>query len=353
MRARHFPVHRRSSAILAIASLALTACGGSSATAESAPPSASSAASEGSAAPSAAPPATEFSFASDEPVVSREQTGIDEAFINPGAVFEHDGEFHMFANLFTGFPGVSQVPHLTSPDGVSWTLVEEGAVFVTDDIDFAATGAHVSAGFVTQDGTWTLIFESLTSLEPWRLGRATAPGPGGPWTVDPEPILEPGEEGAPDAGGLSWPSVVRTEAGYAMYYTAKPTTAGDGAIAMATSPDGETWTKADAPVLEAALDWEEGALDRPRVAVTPDGFAMVYSGRDLTNRGVAYSSDGVTWERDGGAPVITQDDFPVDGRCWDATLLFRDGTLHYILEIGSGSASGGGTQLYLASATLP
>jgi len=345
------PVLRRSAAIMATASLALAACGGTSATVLSTV--SESAAAAASVAPSAEPPTTSFTFASVEPVVSREQTGIDEAFINPGAVFEHDGVFHMFANLFTGFPGVSQVPHLTSPDGVTWTLAEEEPVLVTDDIDFAATGAHVSAGFVADDGTWVLIFESLSSLEPWRLGRATAQAPEGPWTVDAEPILEPGEEGEADAGGLSWPSVVPTADGYAMYYTAKPTSAGDGVIAMATSPDGETWTKADAPVLEPALEWEEGSLDRPRVAVTPDGFAMVYSGRDLTNRGVAYSTDGVTWQRDGGAPVITQDDFPVDGRCWDATLLFRDGTLHYILEIGAGTATGGGTQLYLASAPLP
>jgi predicted GH43/DUF377 family glycosyl hydrolase len=349
MRPRLPILPRRPTALLAALSLALAACGGGT------PPSVpqSTASEAPSAAASPAHPSTAFAFASAEPVVSREQTGIDEAFINPGAVFEHEGQFHMFANLFTGFPGVSQVPHLSSPDGETWTLADEEPVFVTDDIEFAATGAHVSAGFVTDDGTWVLIFESLTTLEPWRLGRATAPAPGGPWTVDPEPILEPGAEGELDAGGLSWPSVVRTDAGYAMYYTAKPTPAGDGVIAMATSPDGETWTRAVAPVLVPEPAWEDGALDRPRVTVTPDGFAMVYSGRDLTDRGVAYSTDGVTWVRDGEAPAITQDDFPVDGRCWDAALLYRDGALHYILEIGAASASGGGTELYLASASLP
>jgi predicted GH43/DUF377 family glycosyl hydrolase len=268
-------------------------------------------------------------------------------------VFEHDGVFHMFANLFTSYPGTSQISHLTSADGLAWTLAEPEPVFVTDGIGFAATGAHVSAGFVTDDGTWVLIFESLTTLEPWRLGRATAPEPGGPWTVDPEPILEPGEEGEPDAGGLSWPTVVRTDDGYVMYYTAQPEPRGDGQIAMATSPDGETWTKAEAPALVAEAAWEDGSLDRPRVAATPEGFAMVYSGRDLTTRGVAFSPDGIAWQRDGDEPVITQEDFPVDGSCWDATLLYRDGSLHYILEIGSGNASSGGTELYLASAALP
>jgi hypothetical protein len=226
-------------------------------------------------------------------------------------------------------------------------------VLTTQGIDFAPTGAHVSTGFVTDDGTWVLILESLTSLEPWRLGRATAPAPEGPWTVDPEPILEPGDEGSFDAGGLSWPTVVPTDDGFAMYYTAKQEPTGSGVIAMAISTDGSSWTKAEEPVLEAEAEWEDGSLDRPRVTRTPDGLVMVYSGADLTDRGVATSSDGVSWDRDGGLPAITQDDFPVDGRCWDASLLYRDGMLHYILEIGSGSASGGGTQLYLASAALP
>jgi predicted GH43/DUF377 family glycosyl hydrolase len=339
--------------VTAALGLVLAACGASSPS-PSVEPRVSAA---GSAAPSAStsaqPPETSFTFESTEPVVSRELTGVDEAFINPGAVVEHDGQFHMFANLFTGFPGVSQIPHLTSPDGVSWTLAQPEPVLTTQGIDFAPTGAHVSTGFVTDDGTWVLILESLTSLEPWRLGRATAPAPEGPWTVDPEPILEPGDEGSFDAGGLSWPTVVPTDDGFAMYYTAKQEPTGSGVIAMAISTDGSSWTKAEEPVLEAEAEWEDGSLDRPRVTRTPDGLVMVYSGADLTDRGVATSSDGVSWDRDGGLPAITQDDFPVDGRCWDASLLYRDGMLHYILEIGSGSASGGGTQLYLASAALP
>ncbi len=155
-----------------------------------------------------------------------------------------------------------------------------------------------------------------------------------------------------DAGGLSWPSVARVDGTYHLYYTAQQVQRGDGVIAMATSEDGETWTKADEPVLVAARDWEDESLDRPRVAVTPAGLAMVYSGRDLTTRGVAYSADGVAWERDGDLPVITMDDFPATGRSWDAALLYREGMLHYILEIGPGTSSGG-TELYLASAPLP
>jgi predicted GH43/DUF377 family glycosyl hydrolase len=340
---------RIASALLG-ASLTLSACGGSSASASPRTPGATDASPAASMDPAAG--SLQFTFSNPQPAVSPELTGIDEAFINPGAVIEQDGTLHMFANAFTAWPGFVQVPHLTSTDGMAWTLAKTEPLFTSDDTGFDTAGADVSTGFVTDDGTWVLIFETTDSSKPWLLGRATAPAPDGPWTFDPDPILEPGTAGSWDAGGLSWPSVVRTDGGYAMYYTATDKPRGVGVIGMATSPDGATWTKRDAPVLTAAAPWEHGSLDRPRVARTNGGFVMVYAGADLTDRGVARSSDGVTWTRDGEQPAITQDDFPVDGRCWDAALVNRDGTLYYYLEIGGGTAALG-TDIFLATASLP
>jgi predicted GH43/DUF377 family glycosyl hydrolase len=286
------------------------------------------------------------------PVVTRKQAGSEERYINPGAVIEHDGQLHMFANVFTAWPGRVVVPHLVSGDGASWTLDPAEPVLDSNDVPLGGLGADVSTGYVADDGTWVLIFETVSSLDPWVLGRATAPAPEGPWTIEPEPILEGGPEGSWDGGGLAWPSVVRTADGYAMYYTAFDRPQGTGVIGLATSPDGGTWTKSQIPVLQAEREWEGGSLDRPRVAVTTVGRVMVYAGADLTDRGVAWSEDGVTWQRDGDAPVITQDDFPVEGRAWDAALLYRDGALHFYLEIGTASGTEG-TQVYRAVAELP
>ncbi len=331
----------------------LTACGAgqpSAAASEAATPASAEPSIPESAEPMA--PATQFTFASDQPTVSREMTGIDEAYINPGAVIEADGVLHMFANLFTAWPGRVQVPHLTSTDGQAWTLDPAEPVLTSDEVPFDAAGGDVSTGFLADDGTWVLIFETVSTIHPWVLGRASAPAPEGPWTVDADPILEPGPDGSFDAGGVHWPSVVQTDDGYAMYYAGFDAPNGNGVIAMATSADGVTWTKRDEPILTGELDWEQGRLDRPRVVRTDNGYAMVYAGSDLTDRGLAFSDDGVTWTRDGELPAITQDDFPVDGRCWDAALVYRDGTLDYYLEIGTATASKG-TQVYLASAELP
>jgi predicted GH43/DUF377 family glycosyl hydrolase len=337
-------------AVVAAASL-LAGCG-SSATSPSDPTVPESRLPSARASAEAMAPTTQFAFASDQPAVSRQMTGIDEAYINPGAVIEADGVLHMFANVFTAWPGLVQVPHLTSADGRAWMLEPATPVLTSDEVPFGAPGADVSTGFLADDGTWVLVFETVSTSKAWILGRATATAPEGPWTIDPEPILEPGPGGSFDAGGLHWPSVVRTADGYAMYYAGFDAPNGTGVIAMATSGDGISWTRRDEPVLSAELDWEQGSLDRPRVARTADGYAMIYSGADLTDRGLAFSSDGMTWTRDGELPVITQDDFPVDGRSWDAALVYRDGALDYYLEIGTATASRG-TQVYLASANLP
>ncbi len=345
------PEHPRLAVTLAAVALVATACsgGGGNTTGSAAPTE--------SASTTASPPSTPstvFAFDGATPAVTTKLLGSQESFVNPGAVIEHDGMFHMFANVFTAWPGHVDFYHLASTDGVAWTPAQPDPVFTSDDVPYAMPGADVSTGFVTSDGTWVLILESVNSIKPWAIGRATAPGPDGPWTVDPEPTLTAGPAGAWDAGGLSWPSVVPTKDGWAMYFTGHDTVGVGGAeaIGMATSPDGTTWTKRDQPVLTASAKWELGGLDRPRVAVTPNGFAMVYSGRQLTDRGLAWSTDGVTWTRDGAQPVITQADFPVDGKCWDAALLYGSGTLTYYLEIGGGTQATG-TSIFRATASIP
>ncbi len=328
--------------------LVATACsaGGGNATGSAAP--------TGSAATTPSAQAPVFAFDGSAPLVSTELLHSTQAFVNPGAVIRDGGTLHMFANAFTAWPGHVDFYHLTSTDGVTWTPASADPVFTSDDVPYAAPGADVSTGFVTADGTWVLVLGSVNSIEPWAIGRATAPGPDGPWTVDPKPMLSAGPTGAWDAGGLSWPSVVATADGWAMYYTGHTTTGvgGDEAIGMATSADGKTWTKRDQPVLSASAKWELGGLDRPRVAVTPNGFAMVYSGRQLTDRGLAWSTDGVAWTRAADQPVITQDSFPVSGKCWDAALLYDTGTLTYYLEIGGGTQATG-TAVFRATASIP
>ena len=333
------PRHRIRVGLAVAATLVLGACAGVGASPSS--------------SPAASPSGPFFTFpGGDAATVDRTLAGFpDEKFLNPGAVtIDAEGTYHMFANAFTAWPGKVSFPHLTSTDGVTWTLASGSPAFTSSEVPFAHPGADVSTAFVTDDGTWTLLFTSINVTDPWAIGRATAPGPDGPWTIDAEPVLSAGADGAWDDGGVAWPSVVPTDDGFALYYAAGDTPRTPaGSIGLATSSDGVTWTKHDGPILIPTADWEGGQLDRPRVQRIDNGYAMVYAGRTLSNRGMAWSTDGVEgWTRVGDAPVITADDFPIDGKTWDTALLWDGTTLRYYMEIGLGSGSTT-TDIYLAS----
>jgi hypothetical protein len=285
------------------------------------------------------------------PAVTTAATGIAGRYINPGAIIEAAGTYHMFANVFSVWPGKMDIAHLTSTDAVTWKAASREPVLTSEHVPFADPGMDVSTGFVASDGTWVLLIESVSVAKPWVIGRATAPGPDGPWTVDADPILTAGPADAFDAGGVAWPTVVPTADGFAMYYTAFDRPRGTGVIARATSPDGRTWTKGTRPVLTAEATWEHGKLDRPRVVQTDGRYLMVYAGAVLTDRGIAWSDDGITWRRDGDRPAITRATFPINASAWDAALIDRAGSAVYFLELGAGTGAGT-TSIYRAVAPL-
>lgn len=271
----------------------------------------------------------------------------DGKYINPGAVLVQDGVFHMFRNGFKNWPGDISVGHATSPDGQVWSGLEAQPVLRSGQVPFAAPGVDVSSALVTDEGTWVLYFHTVNFAQSWQIGRASAPSPQGPWAVDPQPVLSPGPAGAWDERHLMWPSVVRTEDGYAMLYGGQNNN-GQTRIGLAVSTDGVRWEKYDDPsttqralaqsdpVLAPGQGWDAGSVNRPEVQRTPDGWVMVYQGGgDLNNRGLAFSTDGVVWKPHPDNPVLTQRDFPNGGTTWDTALVFHDGAYHYFMEIGS------------------
>jgi len=303
-------------------------------------PSAAPATLAASPSPTAAPAVTKrFEIAADA-VVDTKLLGTNDLYVNPGALIEVDGVLHMFPNSFSKWPGRMRVPHLTSTDGLQWTLDKDAKILDTETeglFPMANPGIDVSTGFVTEDGTWVLLFEnvSLVTGGPWRTFRMTATSPRGPWTVDPEPVIDVGTGEAFDATGAQWPSVVRIGDRWAAYYAGVSGPGrGTGVIGVAFSDDGVTWTKQPQPVLEATESWELRSLDRPRVVATPDGYVLLYAALDLNRRGLATSTDGLTWTKVPG-PSIEQKDFPLQGGSWDSALRYDDGELQYFLEIGN------------------
>lgn len=300
-------------------------------------------------------PEIDFTFYAREPIIANgagdHWTG---KWMNPGGVVFHEGVFHMYMNAFHEWPGSVSIGHYTSEDGYDWTLAEEDPILVSgEDVPY-----DVSSAFVTPDGTWVLYMHQVIGGAGRGIIRATAPDAFGPWTVEEEPVLTKGStQQTWDGNFVSWPSVVQTEDGYVMYYTGTDVR-NNGAIGMATSPDGITWTKYDDPattddayaesdpVLTADADWDGNKVDRARVQFTPDGWTMIYAGENLNNRGLAFSEDGIHWELFAGSPILSTPDFASLGpNIWDNNLFHQDGIYFWYMEIGSLS----NTQIYLST----
>ena len=122
-----------------------------------------------------------------------------------------------------------------------------------------------------------------------------------------------------EEGNLHSPSVLRVGGVIYLYYAAA------GGIGVATSTDGLTFTKRATPVLatDAPLTWETTPPTQPSVAVFPSGvWHMFYAAANSI--GEATSPDGLTWTRADANPATPAIDPVFSPLPFDVTTLAPD-----------------------------
>jgi|GEM_PF-897134 len=271
-----------------------------------------------------------------------------------GAMIEHDGRFHMFANVYETVDSPVEIHYFVSVNATSWVQLSVEPVLTID-----AHAAYASDVVVSDDGTWMLYFsvqDNADDLTSSRIGLATASDPGDDWTIVDESILTPSAESW-DSAFVSAPDVVLTESGYAMYYSGG-NASDDLAIGYATSEDGISWEKQADPLITILgnqrlrpafqMTWQ------PDIIETAVGYFLIFkSGRDLYEDGGAMvrygqSTDGITWQMDTVQQAFMLSELNGEA-IWQTQLLNVEGSLYLYMAV----ESEGATQIYLATVEEP
>lgn len=206
---------------------------------------------------------------------------------------------------------LTQVGFATSTDGTTWTKSASNPVLDGVFGGWDARGEH--AAFVLKDDSvYKMWYEGTNAQGIRQLGYATSPD-GVAWTKYPgNPVLQPGPDGF-DSEAVGHGTVLKEDGVYKLWYHA----IGDAGpvIAYATSADGISWTKSGPVLTPAAGRWDEGGLWGPSVIKVEDTYWMWYSAFGPMGPpaiGAATSSDGITWQRVGTQPVLSDLQPPSD-----------------------------------------
>jgi len=153
------------------------------------------------------------------------------------------------------------------------------------------------------------------------------------------PVLDVGVDGTWDDYGVSHPDVIFDGTKYQMWYAGR-TDSSKNRIGYATSIDGIVWEKyADNPVLNLGESgaWDDEQHWGPTILFDGTKYQMWYTGDDGSKGKIGYaiSSDGITWAKYTGNPVLdvgesgTWDDYGI----YAPTVIF-DGTKYQMWYTG-------------------
>ncbi len=202
---------------------------------------------------------------------------------HPNVWIAPDGTYHMwYAGQNPESGNRARILHATSPDGFNF-------VYDKLEINFGSTTEpdSVNTPFVMPEddgyrmwytGTaWTPLKNVINSAHKANLADA--------WVKDGTVLQNNGVYDYPHA---QRPWVLRTDAGYEMFYSGTDAS-GITRILHATSVDGITWAKSDGFVLEPTLPLESVHTRWCSVLVEDDVYRMWYTGTTTTNNRIFYA----------------------------------------------------------------
>lgn len=202
-----------------------------------------------------------------------------------------------------------RIGYATSPDGTTWSKYAGNPV-----IDIGTSGewddvSVISQSVIKDGATYKMWYGGFNASNNFRIGYATS-ADGITWTkYAANPVLDLGAPGEWDEFSVYLPTVLYDGMTYKMWYSGSNITM-NFKVGYATSSDGITWTKyAGNPVLDAGAlgEWDDYAVYSGSNSIIYDGtYKFWYTGNNGSTPRIGYatSPDGITWAKYAGNPVL-------------------------------------------------
>ena len=225
---------------------------------------------------------------------------------------------------------------------VNWEKYQNNPVLKTGDAETWESVVSAIISVVYHDGVYKAWISGADETDTGRIGYATSED-GIVWTrYENNPVLVPGDAGAWDDTNADHACVLFVDSTFKMWYMAEDESA--SRIGYATSSDGVSWEKYSGnPVLNLGTTgtWDEEEVMHPIVVFDGEMYHMWYNGygQEMQRTGYATSSDGISWNKHPGNPVMTTG---VSGS-WDdhmlglMSVIYKDGEFKMWYTAGDGT----------------
>lgn len=224
-----------------------------------------------------------------------------------------------------------QMPSMTSGSSEVFPRYAATDIFTTSSATaWEYQYAVIEPAVIYEDSLFKMWYSSSSSI-----GLATSTD-GLVWNrYHANPVFQAsGTEGAFDKLYANRADIYKSGSVYYMYYNGfNGQQSGVGKIGLATSSDGINWTRyANNPILTVGTGWEDFSLYNASVVKVGSTWYMLYEGKGLSDYtqiiGLATSTDGYTWTKYSGNPIIRKG-FPT-GSSYAAApnLIYNDGKFY-------------------------
>lgn len=225
---------------------------------------------------------------------------------------------------------------------VNWDKYENNPILNVGDPGTWESNIAGITSVIYHDGIYKAWYAGIDDKDIGRIGYATS-SDGIVWDkYEDNPVLVPGNQGEWDESNADHACVLLIDSTYKMWYMGEDESS--ARIGYATSTDGINWEKyIGNPVLDLGVagTWDENEVMHPSVVYDGITYHMWYNGygQDVQRTGYATSSDGVTWTKYSGNPVLTVGN-PVS---WDDYMLALMGVIYKDDEYKMWYTGGDGT----------